>query len=678
MATAAQTADASLEFPPVDLGGRGEILPAAPLPGFDGPGGHAYVFRSARERRTDQYAVVCRIPAPPRIEALSALRAMEHPSLVRVTDWATVDWTPDRARRFAICFERPSGRPLMETLDEMRDPLPEDQLVRGVLASLLSGLKELSRAGLTCGGVRPTNLFVKDANATSVLIGDFVSGPAGYAQPVLFETVERGIAQRSGRGPGSIADDLYALGVTLLVLALGRSPVRGLDDNAVRQMKMERGTWATLTAQTKVPQNLVEPLRGLTTDDAKQRWSLNDLDMWMQGRRLSPKQPQVARRAQRPLEFDGQELWNVRTVAHALSRNVPAATQVIGSGELDRWLRRALNEELKAELVQQAINSAAAGRPGSVEDRIVARVCIALDPTSPIRYKGCAVMPDGIGTALAEAMRTGEGLQALAEIVLFQMVGFWVNCYPDFRPEHVPLVQTYDSLRSLLEQTGPGFGIERVLYEVAPAVPCLSLQVRDQYALTLPDLMAALDGAGSRPSRGRDPVDRHVAGFVAAHHRKLHDRLLSSLAPGGDPVQRVSGMLALLVEVQRRFGPPKLPGLADWLVVLAEPLFKRFHNRRTRERLKHEAQRVARDGHLEPLVHIIDDPKVLAEDQHGFAKAMRQHDALSQQIANIRLEMGDRGGITATTGRQIAAVASSVVAMVILVLIVIVMAGGGL
>jgi len=676
MATAAHIADAHLEFPPADLGGRCEIFPTSPLPGLDGPGGAAYVCRNLRNPREEHFAIVCDAPAPPRIESLATFRTLDHPSLVRVVDWGTVEWAPDAVRRFVICLERPSGRRLMDSLNDMREPMPEEQLVRGFLPGMLSLLKEASRAGLTCGRINPTNLYVKHGVTGSAVLGDCVSGPPGYGQPLLFETIERGMAQPAGRGPGSVADDLYALGVTLIVLMFGRNPLRGMEPEEVLQAKIERGTYGALMGGIRPPQNLVEPLRGLTTDDPKQRWTLNDLDLWLQGRRLSPKQPQSTKRAQRPLEFDGKELWTARAVAHALSRNIPQATRLIASGELDKWLRRALNDELRAERAQQAADGAGAGRPGSIEERTVARVCVALDPAGPIRYKGYAVMPDGIGPALAEATATGDGVQAMAEIVLFQMVGFWVNCFPDFRPDHIPLLQKFDSLRTLLEQSGPGFGVERLLYELCPAVPCMSLQVREQYVLSLAELMTALDQVAVRPLRGREPVDRHVAAYIGTHHRKLTERLLLPLSAANEPVVRASAMLALLVEVQRRYGPAKVPNLAGWLVTLLEPLIKRFHNRTTRERLTRDALDVAEDGALDKVLAVIDDPQALNKDQRGFASAMRQYEQLTQRIRQLRQSAGDRGGIAVNTGRQVAAVASSVVGMIVLVAIVIHMAGG--
>lgn len=673
----AVTADVS-DLPPVDLGGRCEILPGSRLAELDSAGGKAYLAKAGKDRRVEQFAIVTDRTVPVRIDALPAFRGLDNPAVVRLADWGTVDWAPDRRRRFVVLFERPAGRRVMEDLRDTRDPVPEDQIIRGLMPSLLLALREMTMRGVTCGALNPTNLFFKDASTTGgVMIGDCLTVPPGYGQPVLVETIERGMAQPSGRGPGTVADDLYALGVTLLVLHLGRNPLRDLDDDAILKAKMDRGTYPALTAQVRLPQTLIEPLRGLMTDDPKQRWTVSDLDLWLQGRRLSPKQPQVPRKGARPFEFGGEELMHCRALARALSRNPLAAAPLIDRGDVDKWVRRAVGDEARAEALQAAISSAGIGGRGTAqEDRLVARAAIALDPPAPIRYRGLSVMPDGVGTALAERMWDGGSVQVFAELVLAQLPMFWANCQAEFRPEFVPLVQAFDGYRNLLEQTGPGFGVERLLYELAPACPCLSPQVAPYYPLTLPDLLLALDTVGAGSARGKEPVDRHVAAFIATHHKKLNEKLLQPLAGGMDPGRRLVAMLHVLSDVQQRFGPARLPNLCGWFVSLMDPAFKRFKHRETRDRLRAEAQRVAREGALDGLLRLVDNTEAIVKDDKGFRQAQKRHEVLTRQIEKVKAGQHVQAEEVEHHGRQIAAVVSSVVAGVVLLLTGFVMLGG--
>lgn len=675
MASAARTRDTGgIDTTPVDLGGRWEVMPGAPLAELDSPGASAYVCRGLKDRRSELFALVCETPVPPRLDVLQAFRGMDNPAVLRLLDWGTIDW-PGGGRRFALVLERPGGRRLMTSLGDSRDPFSDDHIVRVLMPLLLLALREMTVRGVTCGGLRPTNLFLKDATSTAVVIGDCVSTPAGYSQPLLLETIERGMAQPSGRGPGTIADDLYALGMTLLILHLGRNPLRDLDDEAILRLKMDRGTYPALTSAVRLPQGLIEPLRGLMTDDPRQRWTLADLDLWLQGRRLSPKQPQVPRRGVRPFELKGEELWHCRALARAMTRAPTIAAPLIDKGDVDRWVRRSVGDEHRADVLQSAIESAGIGaRSASQEERLVARAAIALDPPAPIRYRGVAVLPDGFGPALAEAMAAGGSVQPHAEMVLAQLPLFWVNCQTEFRAELVPLIQLFDTQRVLLEHTGPGFGIERVLYELNPGCPCLSPLVRAQHPLTLPELLQALDTVGASTNRARDPVDRHVLAFIAARNKKLNEALLGPLASGTpDPARRAIAMAAILADAQQRYGPARLPNLCGWMITLLEPAFKRFKNREVRTRLKTEALGLARAGVLDDVLRLVDDAEAIRRDDKGFLTAMRRYEGLTRQIDTLKAGLDDRRSMAEGSGRQMAAVISSVVSGMILILTIIVM-----
>lgn len=648
---------------PVDLGGRCEIMPGTPMQALDSAGGPAFAARLARDRKTEAFAIVTDQPVPARIDMMATYRSIENPAVLRLLDWGTVDWTPEGKKRFVLIYERPGGRRVMQDMTETREPLPDDQITRSAIPTLLFALREMNARGMTCGAVRPTNLFHKDPASPVLCLGDCLSTPVGYGQPLLVETIERGMAQPAGRGPGTIADDLYALGVTLLILHLGRNPLADLDDESILKLKMDKGTYPALTSQIRLPQGLVEPLRGLMIDDPKQRWSVSDLDLWLQGRRMSPKQPQIPRRGARPFEFQGEELMHCRALSRSLARHSAAAAALIERGDVEKWVRRSVGDEARAEAMQTAISSAGAGgRGASQEDKLVTRVSIALDPPAPIRYRGLSILPDGLGPALAEAVWQNSSVQPFAEFVLAQFPHFWVNCQTDFRPEYVPMVQAYDGYRALLEHVGMGFGIERIIYELCPACPCLSPHLRDYYVLSPAELLSALDQIATKPNRGRDPVDRHVLGYLTTHHKKLNDRLLVPLSNPHDPARRMIAMITVLADVQNRFGPARLPNLCTWLVALMDPVFKRFKNRETRDRMKAEVAQVARDGVLDAIVRIVDDVDAIRADDKGFLAAMRQYESLTRQIEKLRTAASDKNGMAEGTGRQVAAIVTSILA----------------
>ncbi|MGF7213443.1 hypothetical protein GGE65_008085 [Skermanella aerolata] len=664
MATAAQaTAASGRSYEPVNLAGRYEILPGTPLPSLDGPGGAAFAVKALRDRKVEVFARVGTLGVPPRMDLLSGIRGIEHVALMRMIEWGMVDWPVDGMKRIVFILENPGGRRFMNSLGDTREQMTEEQITRAVIQPLASALRELSSRGIVHGDIRPTNIFLRDQGTSGIMLGECVSAVTSFGQSPLLLTTERAMAQPSGRGVGTTADDLYALGITILLLFMGRNPVRHLDDEAMLQAKIERGTYPALVGTSRISLALMEPLRGMLADDPKQRWTLNDLDLWLSGRRLSPRQPQVPRRASRPFELAGAQYWHARQLARAFARNTAAAVPLIESGDLDRWLRRSLGDEARAEAVATAVDTAgASGKGANFEDRLVARVCLALDPSGPIRYKQKAVMADGFGAALADAFVRNEGYQALGEAISAQLPSFWVNMQPEFKAEHVPLVQAFDGLRTQLERLGSGYGIERVLYELNPMMPCYSAMVRNHMVTSGNELLSALEEVAEQPGRPREPMDRHIAAFLIARYRKLDERLIVLTTPGGEDLRRISALLNVLADVQKRFGPVSLPGLCAWMVELMGPAIERFHSRSHREKLQNEAMRMAQEGNLAVLLKLIDDPAAIRKDEIEFTKARRQFQLAKREVDKLKIEISDREEIAETSGRQIAAVVSSIVA----------------
>lgn len=670
MATESQTAEKETEAEIIELGGRYEIIVSSPLHHLDCPAGPAFAARSIKDRRIEPFAIVCTAAAMTRMEIIQLMRSVETLGLMRMMDASVLKW-PDGSRRLVLVFEKPGGRRLMTAMTDIIEPMPEEYLTRMVIQPAHQALTELSGRGITHGSIRPTNMFFRDITSSGLMIGECVSSPCGFTQPVLFETIERGMAQPAGRGLGNMADDLYALGVTILVLLLGRNPVKHLDDDTLMQMKIERGTYPALVGSLRLSFTITEPLRGLLTDDPKQRWSLTDLDLWINGRRLSPKQPQVPKRAVRPFEFHGEEYLHCRTLSRAFGRFPSQAAVSIDSGDLDRWLRRSMSDETRAGAVAGAIETAsAAGKGANLAERLVSRVSMALDPPAPIRYKMKAVMPDGMGSALLEGFIKGDGIQPLAEIIQGQLPMFWVNVQPDFKPEFVPLVHTFDMMRGYLDAPTPGLGIERALYELNLGMPCISPIVYDQFPLNPPELVAALDVAARKSDRPREPIDRHVSAFLAARNRRFDEVLLAQITPGVETVRRSIAMLNILSETQRKYNAEPVPALCEWMVMLLKPAIDRYRNRPLQDRIKKQLETACRDGRLVELARIIDDVEQVRQDQEGFVRAKREYMAIMKELRQIEDRIGDRTEMAESVGRQMAAYVASGIGTVVMAIIV--------
>ena len=646
------------------LGSRAEMYPAMPLPDFDSVGGPAFAAHIKGDTAFDLIAVLCNTGLPPRVDVLTAMRNIDHPSVLRLIDSGVVHWPADGMRYFAIACQRPLAPRFKQSIDEPHPLMSEDLVNHQFVTPLIGALAEFHRTGIVHNGIRPTNIFWRIGSMTPPQLGECISSPPGPGQPVLFETLERALSTPLGRGAGTHADDCYAFGVTLALFVLGQNPMRTMDDRAVIQSKMERGTFASLVGNSRLSPTHSELLRGLLTDDARQRWTAADLELWHSGRRLTPKNTDVGRRAARAIEFAGKEYTHVRPLAVAFAGQIAETVQVIESGTLDKWLRRAMGDEERADDLEEALSSLRENsKMAHYEDQLVARVCIALDPSAPIRYRGLAVMPAGIAIMLVDALKTGANMQALAEIISAQLVTFWVNMQKELKTDLVPLGQQFERMKALIERTSLGNGVERVAYELNPGLPCLSPILSGQYVSAPKAMLLSLERAAGLPNRSREPMDRHIAAFLIVRDRRSELLFEPMTLPETSPRKGIA-LLTLFSEMQYRHGPDTLPNLAQWLMPFLEISVQRYLSRTLREKIQKQIRETATRGDLGALLRLIDDSGRVERDQQEFLAARILYLNILKEISSIENNLANRDTIIQSEGKPLAASFSGILAVI--------------
>lgn len=652
------------------VGNRFEIHPDQPIADLDTVTANAYAAHDRRDPRAMAFALVCHGAMPPRADAANVLRGIENPSLLKLLDFAVVPWPADGVERVAMVFEQPRGSRLTASHTVPTQPMGEDALVRLIFQPAVQALRELKMRRVVHGHINPTNLFLGDEAGKGVVLGECVSMPPGFAQPAVFEPVERGMALPAGRGAGSQLDDLYALGVTVLYLTTGQDPAAGQDDRAITAAKLEHGSYKALAEGRRIPANLIEPLRGLLMDDPGERWSLDDLELWLNGRRLTPKQSRPAKRAVRPLDFTGRMLWTAPALAGAMADRPAEAGDLIERGHLQGWLRHGLEDTDLAELVGEAIEGARPGPAGSEADRRLARVLMALYPPAPIRYRGQSLAPEAMGNALLHAVTTGGHVQETAEIIAAQLPLFWINVQHGFKPDFVALVKTFEKVRSFLGRSGLGYGLERCLYELNPAMPCMSPILEGRYVQDLAGLMGSLEEIAKRPDRPQHPIDRHILAFAPTRGARVPDRLLVQAASETDPVERILATLDILGDLQVRAKTERLPALCGWMATYVGPAVDRFKSRTLRGKVREELAKQADMGDLSRLAGLLHNVKLLQRDAMGFRRAQHEYQVIGRAIQGLQDKLKRPEALVTGIGRQAAAVTASGLAALALVGIV--------
>jgi len=647
---------------------RYRIHPDQRLPALDAPGGvKAYNVTDERGAPKALFALVCRVDVAPRSEVLSQFSRFNRLPMTAPLRWGVVYWPPQQARRFVILMHQPGGERVLEAPDATTEPWREDRVVRTVMQPLLPMFKELGGRLLTHRAIRADNLYFTDATRETVMLGECFSSPPGFAQPSIYEPIDSAMAMPEGRGHGSQADDYYALGVLILVLICGGNPVPHLSEQEVIEAKITRGSYAALVGDTRLSLPMVEILRGLLCDDPDERWRHDDVQLWLNGRHLSPKQALLPPKAARPFVFEDHEYNNAPALSNAMGCNWQSALHVIRDNELERWIRRSLSDDERAAAVGAATQAAiglGGSTTGSHEDRLLSRILIALDTRAPLRYKQVAARIEGLATAFAVNYNDENRRQVFAELIKHRLPQTWIESQPQVRADVLAIARSYDLAQMHSSKPRLGHGLERALYYLNSAWPCQSPLLQSDYVSELSDLLPAFEKLAREGRTERPPIDWHIAGFISARMKASPDRAFSELSNDEDAAVGNLGLVRLMAEVQQAAGPAQLPHFAAWCAELLQPMVQTFKNRHRREQLTALLKELARQGDLTALVRAVDNRERQHADEEGYRLARAEFASLVEQMRWLRNGGLTKPSIVRTHAREASAIASSVIAAV--------------
>jgi hypothetical protein len=444
----------------------------------------------------------------------------------------------------------------------------------------------------------------------------------------------------SGRGDGTIADDVYALGVSLLTLATGSKPLAESDDAAVLRRKMEVGSYAALTADVALPPLIGDLMRSMLAEDPEHRPSPKLLlnPEQARARRIAARPP---RKSQQPLNVGGQKVFSSRELAHSLGLKPEHAHPLLKTGAVEHWLRRNLGDPQLGMAVEDVTRRPAEqNMPEDARQRemmVMLSVC-AIDPHAPIVWRGIAVQPDGIPTALVGA--SNEVAQALDEIVSAEAVVPFLEAR-ERRPELLALREDARDYRRWLISRGPAGGMKRLIYATNPMLCCGSPLLAGQIVVRANDLLPALDSVAASADRTKPPIDGHIAAFIAGRADIAMAGDLFGMTSFAGPDERLA-VLRLFGRLEARLQPGPLPGLAGWLLESGFATLEDWRSHKRRAELEDTLMQAAAAGHIGTMLRLVDDPAARRDDQAGAAAAASRIRVLELALDDIKTSQDRR------------------------------------
>jgi hypothetical protein len=363
----------------------------------------------------------------------------------------------------------------------------------------------------------------------------------------------------------------------------------------------------------------------------------------MLGQYFNPVLPSLPQRATRPFRLGGGEHMSRPATAHALANNWDEALSVDDNGTLESWLKRGFNDEKVAEPLHQIRGlSMSYGPSAGAKHRMVSRLIQFMGGSLPISYKSIRVNASALGTMLASVIDQPTVRTEFVEMLRGRLPQGWVDHQPKLTSELAAIRRMLDGIEKVIERPGPGYSVERVLYELDAGMPCRSELIGDYYVTSLKDLLPAIDAALPGAEAGTMPIDRHIAAFAAAKLARPVERELTLLANTADQIGYRMGILRLLAAVQRQHPNNDLPRLAETMLELLKPVVESFHKIQTRSELRNKLEQLAAYSDFAQMADLLDDDGTYRRvDVQSFEQAQKNYAELEQEAQWL-----EGGGLT--------------------------------
>jgi eukaryotic-like serine/threonine-protein kinase len=414
-----------------------------------------------------------------------------------------------------------------------------------------------------------------------------------------------------------------------------------------------------LVGNTRLSTTMAEVVRGLLVDNPRERWGLRELGQWaVDGRRPNPPRVVLPKVASRPIKIGSDEALTARSLAFALSRNWDHGTKLLSSEEFQIWLRRSLAEEVIVERVTKVTRGSQETTIRERADKLILNALIALDPPAPFRYRTLATQIDGlanlVGAVLADAEGEAETVGDIAQMITSGLWSNWIQAQGTLSQEGGRVRTLLERQRTVATSLEPGSGLERCLYELNTATPCLSPLVIESCVVNVTDLLTALDRLPREAFVEDFLADRHMLAFIAARTPKLTDTLIRQAVGRRSALQRLVHQTRMLAVVQgstKVIVPNLTTNLADLLKKTAEA---EIHGSQLKEMVLKDLGEAAPLGRLDALLKTLEESGVLERDRKGFEAARADYILTKRRLGELKDEHTKAERRSVALGPQVA------------------------
>ncbi|GEQ99447.1 hypothetical protein JCM17845_00710 [Iodidimonas gelatinilytica] len=621
------------------MNGRYRIELAKPLVHLSSPCADAYDVTDLKEGPAELYALVHHQGSTHRGDVLAELIEAPVISMLNPVRSSVIRVKAGGPRHLVSLVQAPKGPSLAEIAAQ--HPISGHKLRKLIVPGIVQALAGLHSRGIVHRSIRPETIFFKSPALDGVVLGECFSCPPAAGQPAHFEPLERALAMPFGRGEATPEADMFALGATLLACHLGVNKKPAKDPNALHAARMAQGSFWAHSAGTEVPGVTGTLLRGLLNDDEGERWTLKELNLWLESSVPNRRSVNVLWTFARPVIFRQATFSDRRMLAHEFSQHPLDAAHFLRQVDFPSWVQNMITTELFSERLERLINVKKDGDLSSErhgDHALVARVTAHLDPLGPLRYNGISTTIDGLGPAMVDIFNKDDDMEQDILLHLFDS-----NVLPailDIIIDRNPVVSKQHQLHShtvqLMRRTKGRMALICALYDLNPTLQCLSPALKDLWITSPQQLLKALDRIVDKSSELSPLLDDHVLAMFCSRVEGAEPLVEALIKHRKSPVRLMTAVTKLLAFLQQRLDSGPLKNLSGHLVKSLKALLGDVKSRSRKRTIMARLDELGDLGSLPDIARAIDLEYLKYLDHQEFLEAQRKVSVLEQMIRKMR------------------------------------------
>jgi hypothetical protein len=611
-----------------------------PLHSLDTSTATAYAVKDGANKNTPFYALVLNPGANQRFDLLKPLGKFNHPNMVKLVAHGVIYLTQLGSERYVLIYTKPEGKKLSEILENTHN-LGEQFIIRTIIRPLADLVHHLEELDIHHGCINPDSIYFKE----SPVLTECISEPCGHSQTFYYEPLEHLQTTPAGKSSHN-KHDFYALGVLIIYMVYGAKHFSSFTRESLIEQILREGTYYALTRNKEHPEVYDDFLRGVLSHNTEDRWKWRQIKPSLTGKRFNVLPPARPADTVRGYKTEDHEIVTRREMAHYLFTHWTKMPAVLRDNQFMHWIGVSQRNKSLAEQVERSIKvleKLRANQEVQFNEQLM-RIILLLDPNGPVRMSPLCFFPDALGNLTYNYYLKNEQkeLNLLMRFYEQDMVIFWLNVQKngidgDPPPALMALTDRLDKMRITMRSNGPGFGIERVIYEMNPYLPCMSPLLEGKFVGNMADLLRHIDIMSPQLINKDSPIDNHIFAYLACNLGIQHDvRLHEMEAIPGLSNNRDLIALKIFAMAQYRSGNICLPGLCHWLALRVLPVTERFKSKTVRKEFRRRLKEAASTGYSQVMAKEVLDPALIAKESSGYANACSRYYSNFHQIRRLK------------------------------------------